>query len=196
MAQAADRQLNAPLRLPRAVSYEVVLSAQCRRVFSNAHAYHINSIAINSDQETFISADDLRVNLWNLEVTDQSFNIVDIKPTNMEDLTEVAPPHFQPKSLIVYLVRFHSNVHFFFLHLNPLFETATNQVITSADFHPSHCNVFAYSSSKGCIRMADMRSSALCDKHSKIFEEQETGVSCHLSDSSPLEIVFCFPVFI
>lgn len=92
MAQATGRQLNAPLRLPRAVSYEVVLSARCRSIYSNAHAYHINSIAINSDQETFISADDLRINLWNLEVTDQSFNIVDIKPANMEDLTEVRPP--------------------------------------------------------------------------------------------------------
>ena len=48
------------------------------------------------------------------------------------------------------------------------------QVITSAEFHPHHCNVFAYSSSKGCIRLADMRSSALCDRHSKAFEEQES----------------------
>ena len=39
-------------------------------------------------QETFISADDLRVNLWHLDVTDQCFTIVDIKPPNMEDLTE------------------------------------------------------------------------------------------------------------
>lgn len=40
-----------------------------------------------SDCETYISADDLRINLWNLEISDQSFNIVDIKPVNMEDLT-------------------------------------------------------------------------------------------------------------
>lgn len=40
-----------------------------------------------SDGETFISADDLRINLWNLEISNQSFNIVDVKPTNMEDLT-------------------------------------------------------------------------------------------------------------
>jgi hypothetical protein len=41
----------------------------------------------SSDGETFISADDLRINLWNLEISNQSFNIVDVKPTNMEDLT-------------------------------------------------------------------------------------------------------------
>lgn len=52
----------------------------------------------------------------------------------------------------------------------------TRQVITSAEFHPQHCNVFAYSSSKGCIRLADMRSSALCDQHAKAFEEPESQV--------------------
>ena len=30
-----------------------------------------------------------RINLWHMEITDQSFNIVDIKPANMEELTEV-----------------------------------------------------------------------------------------------------------
>jgi serine/threonine-protein phosphatase 2A regulatory subunit B len=58
-------------------------------VYANAHTYHINSISVNSDQATFLSADDLRINLWDLEVTNRSFNIVDIKPANMEDLTEV-----------------------------------------------------------------------------------------------------------
>lgn len=43
-----------------------------------------------SDGETFISADDLRVNLWNLEISNQSFNIVDVKPANMEDLTGIS----------------------------------------------------------------------------------------------------------
>lgn len=40
-----------------------------------------------SDCETFVSADDLRINLWNLEISDQCFNIVDMKPSNMDDLT-------------------------------------------------------------------------------------------------------------
>jgi hypothetical protein len=52
-----------------------------------------------SDCETYISADDLRINLWNLEVSDQSFNIVDIKPTNMEDLTGI-PSRFLIVSFI------------------------------------------------------------------------------------------------
>ncbi|CAI0462145.1 unnamed protein product [Linum tenue] len=123
------------LRLPVVVtSAETSLVARCRRVYAHAHDYHINSISNNSDGETFISADDLRINLWNLEISNQSFNIVDVKPGNMEDLTEV---------------------------------------ITSAEFHPNQCNMLAYSSSKGSIRLIDLRQSALCDSHAKLFEEQE-----------------------
>lgn len=45
-----------------------------------------------SDGETYLSADDLRINLWNLEISDQCFNIIDMKPGDMEDLTgEVFP---------------------------------------------------------------------------------------------------------
>lgn len=55
-------------------------------------------------------------------------DIVDIKPANMEELTEV---------------------------------------ITAAECHPHQCNVFVYSSSKGTIRLCDMRAAALCDHHSK-----------------------------
>jgi serine/threonine-protein phosphatase 2A regulatory subunit B len=41
------------------------------------------------------------------------------------------------------------------------------EVITSAEFHPQHCNTFIYSSSKSNIKLADMRESALCDRHAK-----------------------------
>jgi len=119
---------------PSVAQKDSVVAAVPRRIYSNAHAYHINSISLNSDGETYISSDDLRINLWNLGISDQSFNIVDIKPANMEELTEV---------------------------------------ITSAEFHPKHCNLFMYSSSKGTIKLGDMRSAALCDSHAKVFEEEE-----------------------
>ena len=53
-----------------------MVEASPRRVFANAHTYHINSISVNSDCETYLSADDLRINLWNLEITDHSFSIL------------------------------------------------------------------------------------------------------------------------
>lgn len=62
------------ISFPKVDSRETVLTATPRKVYSNAHAYHINSVSVNSDHETFISSDDLRVNLWNLEINDQSFS--------------------------------------------------------------------------------------------------------------------------
>lgn len=74
-----QRQLPAPsspskLKLPRMTPQENITAAVPRKVYSNAHAYHIHSISVNSDQETYISADDLRINLWNLNISDQSFS--------------------------------------------------------------------------------------------------------------------------
>lgn len=113
---------------------EITTTASPKRVYANAHAYHINSISSNSDGETFLSADDLRINWWNKEISSSSFNIVDIKPPNMEELTEV---------------------------------------ITSAQFHPSHCNIVMYSSSRGAIKLGDTRKASLCDTSCKVFEEPE-----------------------
>lgn len=148
------------LRLPRMTYHDTIVAAVPRKVYANAHAYHINSVSVNSDGETYMSADDLRINLWNLNISDQSFSafpsgvaasprierltspapvcaatdILDIKPANMEELTEV---------------------------------------ITAAEFHPVSCNLFCYSSSKGTVKLADMREQALCDKHAKLYEEEE-----------------------
>lgn len=41
------------------------------------------------------------------------------------------------------------------------------EVITAAEFHPQHCNIFAYSTSKGAVKLCDMRQAALCDQYSK-----------------------------
>lgn len=59
---------------------DLMVEASPRRVFANAHTYHINSISVNSDNETYLSADDLRINLWNLEITDRSFSILKSTP--------------------------------------------------------------------------------------------------------------------
>ncbi|TPP62709.1 Serine/threonine-protein phosphatase 2A 55 kDa regulatory subunit B [Fasciola gigantica] len=49
----------ADLRVPRFEDIEPTVEAIPRRVFANAHAYLINSLSVNSDQETFLSADRL-----------------------------------------------------------------------------------------------------------------------------------------
>ncbi|TRY95923.1 hypothetical protein DNTS_017256 [Danionella cerebrum] len=64
------------LRVPVFRPMDLMVEASPRRVFANAHTYHINSISVNSDNETYLSADDLRINLWHLEITDRSFSIL------------------------------------------------------------------------------------------------------------------------
>eukprot|EP01025_Chloroclados_australasicus_P059495 TRINITY_DN7522_c0_g2_i1.p1 TRINITY_DN7522_c0_g2~~TRINITY_DN7522_c0_g2_i1.p1 ORF type:complete len:264 (-),score=16.89 TRINITY_DN7522_c0_g2_i1:326-1117(-) len=100
--------------------------------------YHINSLSMNSDGETFLSADDLRINIWNIEVSNHSFCTVDIKPPKMTEL---------------------------------------NEVITCAEFHPKHCNLLTYGSSKGFVYIADMRAAALCEKHAKSLLDDTIDLS-------------------
>ena len=54
--------LQCPLffKVPVLKPMELMVEASPRRIFANAHTYHINSISINSDAETYLSADDLR----------------------------------------------------------------------------------------------------------------------------------------
>jgi serine/threonine-protein phosphatase 2A regulatory subunit B len=62
------------LKLPKMIYHDSITAAIPRKIYQNAHGYHINSISVNSDGETYISADDLRINLWNLDISDQSFS--------------------------------------------------------------------------------------------------------------------------
>lgn len=58
------------------------------RSFQDKHIeFSIHSISINSDGETFLSADDLNIFLWNLEQT-EALKIVNLTPENMDDLSD------------------------------------------------------------------------------------------------------------
>ena len=57
--------------------------------YKNAHEYHINSLSLSSDCENFLSADDLRVNIWNIENPNTVYNVLDIKPKVIDELDEV-----------------------------------------------------------------------------------------------------------
>ncbi|MGH0124687.1 UNVERIFIED_CONTAM: hypothetical protein FKN15_033339 [Acipenser sinensis] len=78
------------LRVPVLQPMDLMVEATPRRVFANAHTYHINSISVNSDCETYMSADDLRINLWNLEITNRSFIFEEPEdPSNRSFFSEI-----------------------------------------------------------------------------------------------------------
>lgn len=64
-------------------------------------------------------------------------------------------------------IRFSSNFSPDIVDIKPVNMEELTEVITAAEFHPMHCNLFMYSSSKGTIKLADMREAALCDKYAK-----------------------------
>jgi len=109
-----------------------------KRAFPNLHSYHINSISACANGENFISSDDLRVNLWNLENKVQAFTIIDLKPDNFEELSEV---------------------------------------ITASQFHPKVDNQFIFSTSKGVIKLGDLRKSSVCDGTAITFEDKDAQIN-------------------
>ena len=70
---------------------DLMVEVSPRRVFANGHTYHINSISVNSDCETYMSADDLRINLWHLAITDRSFSILSCRGPTVDAAGRVAP---------------------------------------------------------------------------------------------------------
>lgn len=121
-------------KLPKLTNGDEMVNTTTKYCFSNAHSYHINSLSTCADGETFLSADDLRINVWSLNVPDTSYSkilillvqligedILDIKPSQLEFITEV---------------------------------------ITTAEYHPFNSYEFLYATSKGLINLIDTRKKA------------------------------------
>lgn len=82
---------------------DLMVEVRPRRVFSNGHTYHVNSISVNSDGETYLSADDLRINMWHLGITDRSFSIL---PYRGQFYFSVALHSQTPSSMSEWLIPF------------------------------------------------------------------------------------------
>mmetsp|Transcript_52400 Transcript_52400/g.60192 ORF Transcript_52400/g.60192 Transcript_52400/m.60192 type:complete len:433 (+) Transcript_52400:77-1375(+) len=121
-------------RLPKMQVSDSGLMPTLLKTYPQLHAYHINSLSLCSNGENFLSGDDLRVNLWTIDRTNEAFNVVDLKPDNLEEISEV---------------------------------------ITSSKFHPIYSNQFMYSTSKGVIKVCDLRKSTLCDNTAQVLEVKE-----------------------
>jgi len=59
------------------------------RCYPNLHSYLINNISASGNEEFLLSSDDLRVYLWSLQKPGNTFSVVDLKPENLEDVSEV-----------------------------------------------------------------------------------------------------------
>jgi serine/threonine-protein phosphatase 2A regulatory subunit B len=86
------------LMIPRSKVVNESVEGICKLHFKGAHEFHINSLNLNSDGETFLSSDDLRINIWNLNDTKTVYNILDVKPKSVSDIEEaITNAEFHPK---------------------------------------------------------------------------------------------------
>jgi serine/threonine-protein phosphatase 2A regulatory subunit B len=75
--------------MPKLQTVESGLMSTIRKVYPNLHQYHINALSCASNEEFLLSSDDLRVQLWSLEQPNKAFIAIDLKPDNLEELSEV-----------------------------------------------------------------------------------------------------------
>lgn len=104
------------------------ITTTARRQYRGAHSFNIHSLSVNADSELFLSADDLRINIWNLDNEQTAFTVVDLKPNDPNEIDEL---------------------------------------ITTASFHPLQSNLLVHGSSKGLIRLGDLRERALLDRNAQ-----------------------------
>jgi serine/threonine-protein phosphatase 2A regulatory subunit B len=81
--------VNGQIQMPQSRVTSSLNEGKTRMLYKNCHNYNINSLSCSSDGESFLSADDLRINLWNLENNIEAYNVVDLKPPNIEEVSEV-----------------------------------------------------------------------------------------------------------
>lgn len=123
------------LTMPKVKMVDSGLTPSIKKTYPILHSYNINSISACSNNEGFLSSDDLTVNLWSLTSMDKSFKIVDISPKSLNEISEV---------------------------------------ITSTKFDPNQDTIFSYSTSKGCIKLCDLRTNAKVSNGFINFEEEST----------------------
>lgn len=75
--------------IPKSKIVDEGIESMEKTQYKFCHNYNINSMSSSPDGENFLSADDLRVNLWKIENNNLAFNLVDLKPANIEELSEV-----------------------------------------------------------------------------------------------------------
>jgi len=126
------------LKFPQMQVSETGLMPTLLRSYPHLHSYHINSLSVCSNGENFLSGDDLRINVWTLDSTNEAYNVVDLKPDNLDEISEV---------------------------------------ITSAKFHPINNNLFLYSTSRGVVKVGDLRKGANCESTAQTLEVKESSAS-------------------
>jgi serine/threonine-protein phosphatase 2A regulatory subunit B len=74
MASVSDSMDLSRLSIPSVEFSDWIYSTSCRQVYFSAHEFPISSLSLNTDNETFISSDYFRINLWNFNAPQECFS--------------------------------------------------------------------------------------------------------------------------
>lgn len=123
------------LMIPRSKVINESWEGCMRRQYRNAHEYHINSLSLACDGEHFLSADDLRINIWSIENNQTVYNVLDIKPKNIDELDEVVSHcEFNPLQPPLFLYTTSKG----FLHICDFRDQSTFQNSSSMKYEIGH----------------------------------------------------------
>eukprot|EP00300_Choanocystis_sp_HF-7_P007554 c15356_g1_i2.p1 GENE.c15356_g1_i2~~c15356_g1_i2.p1 ORF type:complete len:448 (+),score=85.35 c15356_g1_i2:57-1400(+) len=100
------------LRIPRLQYSGNVIVAKPRGLYANAHSSNINSVHPSCEGETFLSADEFRIHLWDINHPQLATNVVDIRLPNMDDLSDLTD--------VITCSRFHPSHYSEFLYATSL----------------------------------------------------------------------------
>ncbi|GAM19774.1 hypothetical protein SAMD00019534_029490 [Acytostelium subglobosum LB1] len=81
--------INSPSPLRITSSHNNPFKFTLKKSYEHEEIFNLNSISLNSDGQTFLSSDEFRVYLWDLNIGQQCFNIIDLKPSNIQLLNEI-----------------------------------------------------------------------------------------------------------
>ncbi|KAM7539914.1 hypothetical protein Aperf_G00000038296 [Anoplocephala perfoliata] len=83
---------NSDIKVPRwrsRPSDNKVVRVYNKKVYARGHGFSLTGLALFLDQQTFLSSDPLRINLWHYDVDYEAFTIVDLMPDRIEDITHL-----------------------------------------------------------------------------------------------------------
>nr|CDS16386.1 Protein phosphatase PP2A 55 kDa regulatory [Echinococcus granulosus] len=83
---------NSDIKVPRWKSLPTenkVVRVYNKKVYARGHGFSLTGLALFLDQQTFLSSDPLRINLWHYDVDYEAFTIVDLMPDRIEDITHL-----------------------------------------------------------------------------------------------------------
>ncbi|KAM3183617.1 hypothetical protein ACTXT7_009980 [Hymenolepis weldensis] len=88
VAIRSNSDIKVPRWKPRPTDNKVV-RVYNKKVYARGHGFSLTGLALFLDQQTFLSSDPLRINLWHYDVDYEAFTIVDLMPDRIEDITHL-----------------------------------------------------------------------------------------------------------